>query len=272
MLRQETRRSAQGGRQGPRGRSYLFLLPFSFGPLLCGCATFWDDLTSRDFSVHSFFVKPNPLLVLRDSNDGDKRARALRALHEPKQNGGTDQEQEMVVKVLTTAAASEKQPLCRLAAIQALARFKDPRAVDGLTTAFYNASCFSPDTATVIRCQAVVALGETGDPAAVELLARVVREPPAEGTELEKQQALDIRIAAARALGHFSHYQATEALVRVLQSEKDAALRDRAHESLQAATGKNLPPDAKAWEEFLHQPHGSQVANEPPRKKVLGWF
>jgi HEAT repeat protein len=190
---------------------------------------------------------------LRDSSDGDQRAKALRSLREPKQYGGSDTDQDAVVNILNTAAATEKQPLCRLAAVQALGRFKDPRAVKGLTDAFYNASAFSTETATVIRCQALRALGETGNPAAVELLARVVREPPAEGTEGEKQQTLDVRIAAARALGKFSHYQATEALVRVMQNERDIALRDRAYESLQAATGKKLPPDAKEWEQLLHQ-------------------
>lgn len=267
-----SRYTRKGERPTGSRQAYPWLVVVALGPFLGGCANFWDDVTSRDFTVNSFFAKPNPLLVLRDSTDGDKRARALRALHEPKQNGGTDQDQDMVVRVLTTAATSEKQPLCRLAAIQALGRFKDPRAVDGLTTAFYNASAFGPETATVLRCQAVTALGEIGNPAAVELLVRVVREPPAEGTDSEKQQALDVRIAAARALGHFRHYQATEALVRVLQTEKDAALRDRAYESLQASTGKKLPPDAKAWEEFLHQPHDQTVADGPPPKKVLGLF
>ena len=44
--------------------------------------------------------------------------------------------------------------------------------------------------------QALSALGETGSPEAMELLVRVVREPQAEGSESEKQQALDVRIAA----------------------------------------------------------------------------
>src|SRR5262249_55940914 len=153
------------------------------------CAGFWDDVTSRDFTFSGMFTKPNPLLVLRDSSDGDKRAQALGALHEPKQYGGSDADQDAIVNILTTAAATEKQPLCRLAAIQSLSRFKDPRAVKGLTDAFYNAGAFSAETATVIRCEALTALGQTGNPAAVELLARVVREPPAEGTETEKQQS-----------------------------------------------------------------------------------
>src|SRR5207249_7802692 len=113
-------------------------------------------------------------------------------------------EQDAILKILTAAAVSERQPLCRLAAIQTLGRFKDPRAVQALIDAFYQASTFSPDTTTVLRCQAVTALGKTGNPAAVELLARVVREPPAEGSDQEKQQTLDVRIAAAGALGSFS--------------------------------------------------------------------
>src|SRR5690348_15957930 len=52
---------------------------------LSGCANFWDDVTSRDFHLGEFFRKPNPFLVLRDSDDGNRRARALRALEEPKQ-------------------------------------------------------------------------------------------------------------------------------------------------------------------------------------------
>jgi HEAT repeat protein len=240
---------------------------------LCGCAGFWDEITSRDFQVQALFVKPDPLVVLRDSTDGDERAKALRALREPNQYGGTREEQEAVVKILATAAVSERQPLCRLAAIQSLGGFQDPRAVEGLIEAFYQANGFSPETATVIRCQALAALGQTGNPAAVELLARVVREPPAEGTEQERQQTLDVRIAAARALSHFSHHQATEALVRVLQTEKDVALRDRAHESLQTATGQKLPPDAKAWDDFLHQTADRDVAAEQAKKrKVLGVF
>jgi HEAT repeat protein len=241
---------------------------------MCGCANFWDDVTSREFSFNTFFVKPNPLVVLRDSSDGDQRARALRALHEPNQTGGTKEEQEAILKILTTAASTEKQPLCRLAAIQSLGRFKDTRAIEGLANAFYAAGTFMPDTATVIRCEALSALGATRDPGAVELLARVAQEPPAEGPEIEKQQALDVRLAAIRSLAHYSHYQATEALVHVLRAEKDVALRDCAHQSLEVATGKKLPPDAKAWEDALHQDSEKGIAGEQKgsKFKLTGWW
>jgi HEAT repeat protein len=242
-------------------------------PWVGGCAGFWDEVTSRDFHVKGLFVKSDPLVVLRDSHDGDKRAKALRALQEPNQNGGTQEEQDAILKILMTAATSERQPLCRLAAIQSLGHFEDPRAVQGLVEAYYAANAFGPDTSTVIRCQALTSLGHTRNPAAVELLARVVREPPTEGTEQERQQTLDMRIAAARALSNFHEAKGAEALVHVLKSEKDVALRDRAHESLQACTGRELPPDATAWEELIQQDGGKAVAEEQARKrKVLGLF
>jgi HEAT repeat protein len=267
----------QGRRKKEKGknlmrRAYFFLFPFSF-VLSSGCAGLWDDVTSRDFTVKGLFVKPEPMVVLKESADGDKRARALHALREPKENGGTDADQDAVVKVLTTAASSERQPLCRLAAIQSLAGFKDPRAVEGLKEAFYNASSFPADTAVVIRCQALAALGETGNAAAIELLARVVREPPSEGSEIEKQQTLDVRTAAARALANFPQRESTEVLVRVMQTEKDVALRDRAHESLEVATGKKLPADAKEWNDLAAPKDDKDLAGDPgKRRKVLGLF
>ena len=100
--------------------------------------------------------------------------------------------------------------------------------------------------------------------------------PPAEdsaNSEEGKQLYQDRRIAAADALQHFKHYKATEALVQVLKNEKkDTALRDQAHQSLQVATGKKLPPDHKAWDELLHPPgdgSGEAVAGQK-KKATLG--
>lgn len=280
---------ARGGR-ARRWRAGAAGAVLAAGLGLAGCANFWDDVTSRDFKVQQLWAPhPDPLVVLRDSNDGNERARALRALREPKQHGGSDQEQEMVLRILTTAAVNEKTAWCRLAAIEALGGFKDPRAVQALRSAYDQAgnmlpagieqasyqpgaTGFGPDTAAAIRCQALTALGDTGNGAAVDLLVRVVKQPPAEGNEAERQQTLDERIAAARALGAFNDPRATAALLKVLQTEKkDQALRDRATEALQHITGKKLPDDAKAWEEALHQQGAGQPA--PAKKeKWLGLF
>jgi HEAT repeat protein len=243
---------------------------------LCGCANFWDEVTSRDFNIKTVWVKPNPLLVLRDSTDGDLRAKALRALREPKQFGGNDQEQDLYVQILTAAATEDREPLCRLSAIRSLGTFKDPRAVEGLQNAYFNATAFASETNTIIRQNTLTALGETGNPAARELLIRVAREPKvaADASESEKQETLDLRLTALRALANFKQYDVAEALVFVLKTEKDVALRDRAHESLVEATGRKLPSDAKAWEELLSQANSKDgtLAQEPPKKwNVFGW-
>ena len=238
------------------GRRWLtaVLAAACLGPV--GCGTFWDDVTRRDFRFSRLYSHTDPLEVIAKSEDADDRAKALRSLREPLQNGGDQRDQAVVVTVLTTAAMSDRQVVCRMAAIAALRNFKDPLAVRGLEDAYYRAGSFNAETATILRCQALEALGGTGQPGAVELLVKVVKEPPVEGATEDKQAKTDERIAAARALGRYKQYAATEALAGVLRTDQDVALRDRATESLRDITGKNLPADYQAWADFLNKPEG----------------
>jgi HEAT repeat protein len=240
-------------------------------PLMClsssGCADFWDEVTARDFTFKGYFAaKPDPLIVLRDSTDGNLRAKALAALQEPSQHGGSAEEQDIVVKILISAATQDRQPWCRQKAIATLATFKDPRVMDALRDAYYSAGSFTPEMATRLRCETLEALGTFGNPASVDFLVKILREPPVEGAERDKQQTTDERIAAARALGHFNHYQGTAALVDVLRTEQDLSLRETARGSLVAVTGKNLPADAREWDNLFHSPDGTAVVAQPERK------
>jgi HEAT repeat protein len=252
----------------------LFLLPCWLS--LAGCANFWDDVTGGNFDVKNMFVTPNPLIVLQSSTDGNKRAQALRSLREPLQVGGTQKEQDLHVQILTAAATTDKQPLCRLAAIQALGQYKDPRAVDALKEAYLKPKPFAAEINTIINQQALASLGQTKSPEARELLVLVAREPPSaqDSNEVEKQQRTDLRLTAVRALANFSHYEVTETLVKMLKTEQDVALRDRAHESLEVVTGKKLPADAQEWDQLLHPPTfaADAVAQDPGKKwNFLGW-
>ena len=132
--------------------------------------------------------------------------------------------------------------------------------------AYERASYFQrdrPDALETIQEQALQALGVNGNPVAVDLLVRVLKTPPVTGTDKDKQNDLNQRIYAARALAHFPQYQAAEALVSVLRTEQDVALRNRATESLQEITGQDLPPNAEAWADFLHKSGKEGLAKKP---------
>ena len=79
------------------------------------------------------------MAVLRESTDGDARAKAIMALKEPRANGGTEAEQDEVDAASDPDRDLDPQPLCRRAAIQTLGRFHDPRAVPALTQAYETA-------------------------------------------------------------------------------------------------------------------------------------
>ena len=217
---------------------------------LGGCANFWDDVTSRDFHVRSLWTRSEPpLVVIRTSTDGDARANAMVALKEPRRNGGGAAEQEEAVRILTTAATADPQPLCRMAAIQALGRFQDPRAVPALISAYEAAGQLPADVAGAVQSQALASLGETRQPgAAVTFLVKAAnRQPPAEASDRERQQARDTRLAAVRALRNYDGSpEVATAMTRLMQSEKDVALRDRARETYVKVTGTEPPADPVA--------------------------
>lgn len=193
----------------------------------------------------SWWNPREPYEVLLKAEQGDERAWALGRLKEPIKNGGSQQDQERVVLRLNTAARTEKTIPARLNAIQSMAKFSDPRIVRGLEDAYYNADDFGPEGATVIRAQVLTALGEVGHPDGLRLLTTVLNAPEVADTvsAQERQNQMDERLAATRALSKFQDPKAVAALESVLKREKNVALRNRARESLELASGRELPPD-----------------------------
>ncbi len=262
---------------GPRRCGGLLVAAGLAGLGLSGCALTWDDITSRDFKMADAWAKPpDPLVVLSQSTDGDQRAKAFRALKEPKLNGGTDHEQDIILNMLAERACKETHYYPRLEAMRKLGEFKDPRAVPALVEAYYHAETLMGRDRTInrglistFRCEVLRGLGNNGDPAAADLLVRVLTQGSVEGASEDKRLVLDERITAARALKHYPQYRSTEALALVLKNDKDVALRDCATESLQACTGKNLPNDYAAWDDFLHHQPGGQP---PPAPKEKSWM
>jgi hypothetical protein len=217
---------------------------------LAGCAgpTFWDDVTSRDYKFKSAFsASPDPMTVLRESGDGDARAKALAALKEPRANGRPDSEQDEAIQLLTRTAITDPQPLCRAAAIRTLGRFRDERAVPALVQAYEGAGQLPSEVAGALQSQALASLGETRQPAAVTFLVQTATRPtPADTTDRERQAVRDRRLAAVRALKNFDGSpDVAAAMAKLAESERDVALRDRARETYAKVTGKE-PPAAGA--------------------------
>jgi hypothetical protein len=230
---------------------------------LSGCASTWDDITSRDFQVGHLFSKPDPLVVLRDSSDGNERHKALAALREPLAEGGTQHDQDIVLEILRKSAVGDDHPLCRMAAIRALGRFKDPRAAEIIENAYLQKPAFGDEMACLIRQQCLKSLTETGGPVAERCLILVAKEPPASGSNPDKQETLDRRLLAVRGLSKFKDPVAAETLLQVLRTDKDIALRDRAYESLVACTGKDLPADSPQWDVAVRQPAAAPADIQP---------
>lgn len=240
---------------------------------VCGCASFWDEVTSRNFEFKNLYSAPDPLVVLRDSNDGARRGQALARLKEPSQHGGSAEQQELYLQILTKAALEEREPLCRLGAIRALGSYKDARAAKVLEDVYLQRLPFTPEINSVVRQQALASLVQTGHPDARHLLVRVARQPSGanESSFTDRQQTQDERLTAIRGLAKYPTYDSFETLVHIMETEKDVALRGRAHESLQAATGKHLPADAKVWRELLANPNAQAAQGGGVLDRVLFW-
>lgn len=249
----------------------------------CGCASFWSEISSRERDMSFVWGSPDPLVVLRDHTDNQRKAEALSRLHEPKRHGGTQEQQDLYLQILARAAVNEepgrtkplsRDPLCRLSAIRILGEYKDDRVVPILEKAYLDAHPFTPEMNAMIRQQALASLEETGNPAALPVLIRAARQPSSSpvSSQTERQAIMDEKVAAVRALGKFSHYEAVDTLVHLLETEKDVAVRHCAHQSLKTATRRDLPPDPVQWRTLVD--NGQPVAPETtnPILRVTGWL
>jgi len=303
------------GRAGERGkavaRQLLVSVIATVSVGIVGCASTWDKVTSRDFKEQPFetlFGKmPDPLHVLRTSPEGTERAKAMKLLQEPLRTGGSQADQDEVLEhILGPAATSDPSPVVRAAAIEALGRFDDPRALPLLIAAYHHAdgreptspsltpttvapanaekepgrlsdrlglhgpSGYPAEVTAMLRIKALQSLAQSGQAAAVGFLADVAAgKVTAEGAAPDR----DTRLAAIRGLSRIRTQESVLALARVLEDEqsRDIALAGRAHQGLIELTGENLPADPSAWNQLLQA--GVTVAPEAnPVERAVSWL
>ena len=273
-----------------RPLSRLFLTIAGVAALgVTGCAGTYDLVTSQRFRANPFgtlFSSEDPVIVLESNPEGDERVRAMKALREPAEHGGTPAQQDKVIGILQTSATNDRRALCRLAAVERLSEFKDQRGVPILLAAYRNApydappesagvtqagggrtalSTFTPETVTTLQCQILKALGQRRSPDGLKLLCEVALgsggAKPAQPIEQAgflgehmgptASNQMDVQLTAIRALGNFEgDAQAAQVLITVMQRERDVAVRGRTHEALVSVTGQDLEADPKAWAEW----------------------
>lgn len=237
---------------------------------LGGCSHFGDDFMARNEKGewwdigYKFDLAWNqggpPLEVLAKSQDGDLRRRAIMRLSEP----SNPQEREHYLTVLSSAARSERDAVCRLAAIQQLITYKDPAATKALIDA-YQIPANAQDKNGMIQVTIVEALGKRKDPAAIETLTLA----------LDPKNSEDLRAAAAHALGKFPDYKSSTALLASLKQERSTVVRHEVHQSLVKITGRDLPPNAQEWEQAFQQAaaKGEPLAKEPGMMfRLANWW
>lgn len=227
--------------------NWVFLAA-SFAAGASGCATAWDDVTSRDFHVRQLWERSDPATVLRESTDGDARAKAIRAMKEPRANGGSDVEQDRVMEILAQSAVGDPQPLVRLSAVQTLGRFTDPRTVQILTASYEAAAQLPNDVRPAVQSAALTSLGATRQQPAIAVLVKVAASPlPSDTIEKEINTARDVRLSAVRALKNFEGSQdVAAAMAQIVRTDRDPAITDRARETYVKVTGREpaIEPDS----------------------------
>jgi HEAT repeats len=254
-----------------------------------GCANTWDKVSSNKFRKDPYgtmFDRRDALTILRTSVEGDERAAAMRKLTEPAAKGGSQDEQDEVLSILSQAATTDPSPVVRVAAIDALGKFRDPRAVENLVAAYHQSTGsppsagkdrnplagpigFPPDVVSLLKSRSVDSLAQTGRTEAVPMLAEI-----ATGKDEKNPVDRDTRIAAVRGLSKLNSSESMLALSRVMGAEKtrDPAIANRAQEGLVALTGQNVGNDPEKWQAVIQAGQVAPVAQTNFIQQAVNWM
>jgi len=164
--------------------------------------------------------------------------------------------QPAVVDALDLIARTDASDAVRCAAIRALGESGDPKAVGTMLAILDNASdATTRNAGGDVRWEAVEVLGrrtESGQ-AAQEQRAAVRRTAL---RLLAGDPSRDVRLSAARLLGHDSSMEAVHGLIDALR-QRDFGVAYEAEQSLTRLTGQTFDYDSTRWQEWL------ATANDP---------
>lgn len=163
------------------------------------------------------------------------------------------EEQEKTSLQLAEQLAAEQDSILRCEILRTIGKFPTPTA-----TAMLRAGLEDGDLE--VKTTVCNAWAERGDAEAVQVL----------GDVLTQNKDLDVRLAAARALGKANNQAAVQPLGLALD-DPDPALQRRAVESLRQVSGRDFGADVVAWRTYVQ-------GGEPARQRrsvaevVRQWF
>jgi HEAT repeat protein len=138
-------------------------------------------------------------------------------------------QQRQITDQLARQIQVEPDPLVREAVIKSIAEFRTPMAQQVLEAGL-------GDESKAVRIACCNALGRRAEAASVPSLAKT----------LQGESDIDVRLAAAEALGNIKSPAAIQALVVALD-DRDPAMQYVGVQSMKSITGKDYGPDVGAW-------------------------
>ncbi len=223
---------------------------------LAGCKS-GGLLARKQSSTISIESVPDALAALRESRDPVARWMAVEYLGEPR-HVDADRRAE-VSDILALAVSVESEPNARIHILQSLDELGSPKRAPALLEA-------AKDKDASVRATACRLLGRANVPTRNPASVSIATGPDytSEVTEsldtlLVSDTNLDVRLAAAEALGHLPNQQSALALVGGI-SDSDVAIRFRCRESLKRITGKDYSGDVGKWREEIQTANFEELA------------
>jgi HEAT repeat protein len=182
------------------------------------------------------------LAAIRESRDPGLRRAAFEFLGDPRHLGGEAGDRDEVTTILGLALQSETEPQTRIVILESMTRLGSATRVEAMSPAV-------ADKDPSVRVAVCRHLGRTG---ASEATAKL-------DSLLASDQSLDVRLAAADALGHVPTQQAALSLLTGLE-DSDVAIRFRCRESLKRISGKDHAGNVAEWREEIQTANFEELA------------
>lgn len=237
--------------------------------LIAGCESTNQPAVTLDNAVKKLFEPkrtPQQHLILAVSDgDPDVRRDSVTRLATSKQS-----DRDWAIKGYIAIAALERDPQARCVAIRALARTRDPRAVETLLKVLNHQDyppkeVRPPDELT--RWDATLALAELSDGAVPDDQKSAVRDTVL--TRLSADSNRNVRVAAARGLAFYPSDESLKALIDGLLDESFAVVHE-CENSLVLLTGQThqcSPSQWRAWYEANAAQPFAQAGTIPDSRK-----